>query len=774
MRGRLAILAFLLVCTAAFVWWLAHRVGAASSVASATPCASANNLGGADNINAGQMGGLGGGLAGGSETAAPTLAPCASAAPSAQDPLIADLAILYKALPQEDLDVGARATSTATEQNAFAFVRDGIRLDSYTGVLRGATGTLLEYAGNADDKALLLAALLQKQGATVRFARSTLSDNEAASLATAAAAPATPAPLPTIGPDALAALGLTQNDLARAAAQASSQTSGALPAAVALGAQQAAAFASQLTGGKTPLVPSASVPFDKTHYYVQIQQNGNWVDLDPMPGVAFGSHLGSADASFDGSAIPDARYASVTFTLTATQAGSATPQSVLTSTAKVADLAGGSEHLFVTADGTNDFAKNANASVFNPSLHAPGGVVSGSAIDLGATGNAQVTAVDFTIASTSPSGTTRTYVRRIFARTPNEGTADAALALSNAYDIIVTAGDFNPSFELATKIATAGESIRPSSDEPPMPLALVQLFHLDAMYGRALATRYNGVRFTPDRAMIAMVHRGFDASKAPTLAIDIVENGERAGAADPSSATLANVARGYMDTVAEQHLLNGTAVGAPQIFAAAAKTNVASSVLPPSGAAQVAALPFDAATRAQLGATLSGGAAAIVTQQAISMNGAPHVAWWSIDPSSGNTVGRMETGAGQGMTEYNQLQAKIASKGGPLVEAYGDFWRCIAWGVEAPLEGAGGESGEVEFLTCIANGYCHLLSALLLDQIEEGKAPDPMLAESVQQALMNVLEARARAFVSANAGKGKLAGGLSAACDAAFSSPFKT
>jgi hypothetical protein len=53
----------------------------------------------------------------------------------------------------------------------FAYVHDHVRTEIYSGVLRGARGTLMSGAGNAWDQALLLAAMLRHQGREVRFAR---------------------------------------------------------------------------------------------------------------------------------------------------------------------------------------------------------------------------------------------------------------------------------------------------------------------------------------------------------------------------------------------------------------------------------------------------------------------------------------------------------------------------------------------------------------------------------------------------------------------------
>jgi uncharacterized membrane protein len=61
--------------------------------------------------------------------------------------------------------------------NAFAFVRDQIGYEAYTGSLRGARGTLWSAAGNSLDRASLLIALLRGQGIPARYVYGTLADN---------------------------------------------------------------------------------------------------------------------------------------------------------------------------------------------------------------------------------------------------------------------------------------------------------------------------------------------------------------------------------------------------------------------------------------------------------------------------------------------------------------------------------------------------------------------------------------------------------------------
>jgi hypothetical protein len=78
----------------------------------------------------------------------------------------------------EEWDVNAKAYALGAGIDApFLFVRDTIRYEPYAGVLRGASGTYTTRAGNAVDRALLLAYLLAQKDIPTRFAIGTLSED---------------------------------------------------------------------------------------------------------------------------------------------------------------------------------------------------------------------------------------------------------------------------------------------------------------------------------------------------------------------------------------------------------------------------------------------------------------------------------------------------------------------------------------------------------------------------------------------------------------------
>jgi len=99
----------------------------------------------------------------------------------------------YSRAAQEELrkpgadpsDVKTKADALGHDaQRIFEFMRDEITLEPYTGVLRGARGTLAAGAGNALDRALLAQALLNAEGIESRLVAGKLSSAQAEALLT--------------------------------------------------------------------------------------------------------------------------------------------------------------------------------------------------------------------------------------------------------------------------------------------------------------------------------------------------------------------------------------------------------------------------------------------------------------------------------------------------------------------------------------------------------------------------------------------------------------
>ncbi len=210
------------------------------------------------------------------------------------DPVIDAANADEAALPAESWEVAALAERLGSDPTAaFELVRDSIRFDAYPGVLRGAEGTLTARAGNAFDRALLLKALLDAQGHTTRFALGDLPPEVAGRLMTHVFdEPATPLPDATGHTGAAAWL----ESVASRARRDHALLRGAL------GGQVGQAGS---TDSETALSDLAQ------HAWVQIDQDGTWVDLDPsLPTAEMGKPMTPATSTPD--SLPDELRQTVT------------------------------------------------------------------------------------------------------------------------------------------------------------------------------------------------------------------------------------------------------------------------------------------------------------------------------------------------------------------------------------------------------------------------------------------------------------------------------
>lgn len=181
---------------------------------------------------------------------------------------------------------------------AFAFVRDHIAFQPYSGVLRGPDGTLAARAGNAFDRALLLKTLLDSMLVPARFAFAQLDDTSATLVAARTFAAPTSA-LQQAGTAAIAPLDPTviltraRRDYARIR--------------LALGDRLNAL---QATGNDHVLAET------KQHVWVQMAAGPTWVDLDTtMPDATPGHPLVVATSTAE--AIPPEDFQTVDLQLVA-------------------------------------------------------------------------------------------------------------------------------------------------------------------------------------------------------------------------------------------------------------------------------------------------------------------------------------------------------------------------------------------------------------------------------------------------------------------------
>jgi len=180
------------------------------------------------------------------------------------------LARLRASIDLSRLDPAALQTRLGTDPRTLArFIQEEVRFEAYAGCLRGPTGTLLAGAGNAVDRAWLLAALLRAAGHRVRFAAGTLSSEQA---------------------EVLVRSGLTPQP----------SRPGTQPFLDAIAERSASHFlllgdALYAAGFRAPSGDlrqwEEAVRAAREHTWVQVDEQGRWVDVDTSPGAGYGRSL---------------------------------------------------------------------------------------------------------------------------------------------------------------------------------------------------------------------------------------------------------------------------------------------------------------------------------------------------------------------------------------------------------------------------------------------------------------------------------------------------
>jgi hypothetical protein len=212
-------------------------------------------------------------------------------------------------LPRDTFDPQAVLEKVGREpKTLFGWVRDETYLVPYRGVLRGATGVLMDRVGNSLDRALLLSSLLRSAGQQVRLAHGTLSKEQAQHVLQErrsiphGGVPPAPQSSPEqadklvekyseqYGLDAKELHGIREKNSSEGARMAKEVTQRV--------AQQSSTIISKV--GKPVAADSGSAE-DKAlealrdHWWVQRQEGDKWLDMDPsLPDAEPGQFLTDA------------------------------------------------------------------------------------------------------------------------------------------------------------------------------------------------------------------------------------------------------------------------------------------------------------------------------------------------------------------------------------------------------------------------------------------------------------------------------------------------
>ncbi len=224
-------------------------------------------------------------------------------------------------LPKErfDYDAALADIGDTSVEAIFAWVRDGTGFLPYRGALKGGVGALMDREGNSLDRALLLEGLLEAAGHSAIVARATLSGAqlEAAvgAVRPAPSADASAADVEALTERAVQQLGVDPQQLKERLEQAAQREARLALELERAAASQGAAIADLVaaspagaaarTAAETAAA-AATAQLLADHWWIQVDVDGAWVDLDPtLPTAAVGQPLAQAELRFD---LPEVRF----------------------------------------------------------------------------------------------------------------------------------------------------------------------------------------------------------------------------------------------------------------------------------------------------------------------------------------------------------------------------------------------------------------------------------------------------------------------------------
>lgn len=577
----------------------------------------------------------------------------------------------------------------------FRYVADEVAFEPYVGALRGATGALWAKAGNAVDKALLLGALLTEAGVPHHFVRGEIGE------------PTGESEQGTAEPDAdavarrMAAVLLPTDvvgdwDVGRPWRRAPD-----FDALLATARQRVDSTVEMITAALAAediSLPTSEPPTEPaqptSHVWIQYADGPDWIDLDPSrPGAEPATAYGSAAETFD--ELPEDLYHTVTIRLTAevVSGGQLTPTELLSHTVRSADVCGvpvvivhpTSSWLGIEGAITGDQG-------YQPTLLVGDVVVEGGTVTLttgegaidvlsdeasAADGQTVAEWLEVEVAVPGRPAPGRTS-RAIFDRLSAEDRVNDAYDLASLPNVELThiddeIGDVFLPFAGSLILSIAGGMLPsslfeadPSQEDPSSVLlqsasafhSLRDLCELEFLEPFKVHGYYDeptvvAVKASPTSA-------GALAEQTAGAHVDIVHLHRRnlslAGSATDVNAGLL---AGALDHAAERLLVDGMAltmqgdvgeVSAGRVFELAAEQGIATVVLSSANRALVADMP--GAARPLLDAALDAGRVVVIPAQPVTLNSAPRIGWWEIDPATGDALDRMDDGGREAAPGY--------------------------------------------------------------------------------------------------------------------------
>jgi hypothetical protein len=190
------------------------------------------------------------------------------------------------------------------------------------------------------------------------------------------------------------------------------------------------------------------------------------------------------------------------------------------------------------------------------------------------------------------------------------------------------------------------------------------------------------VRSYYERPRLAFFRHGFVvrdwAKSAPrfTEGIDLI-NAPYQFAGNPEEALRLGMETGIVDTALERLTVRpNRSFNTVPLFAAALAQGVSILTLTSEQAAALADLALPPAIKNVLAGELAQGKTLILPAHLVKLSNVETYGWWSVDPTSGVVLGKMELGGAQALIEYNEMNEKMEKWEEIFTKFYGGILRC--------------------------------------------------------------------------------------------------
>ena len=632
--------------------------------------------------------------------------------------------------------IDALAPTLTTPEAAFVFVRDRIAYEPYSGVMKGAAGTLLTRGGNAWDRALLLQKLLAAQGVEAQLAVAIVSEQEAGRrLATVTGRPAATTQLMDALPAArtTTVVGSLRQKMRAKLQERIERRAGELKALEAVPDE----WIAPALAGLAPAVVTAP----RELVWVRAMIEGQAVALDPsVPTAKFGD-APSIDGEATEMAEPPAeamQRLTVRFVLeNLTPEGGLQRRDLLERTYPTAGVfetglrlallprtvgkaagnfrwqlfANGekseSEAFRLTGAPVAEGGKSAEAVGFG-GLFGGGEEEAPKPAAEGVSGGLRLARLFVEFSLASPGLPDEYFQRTIIDRAQPAGEGwrlVPALAddrtvrpmLAQSWDAALDCGTPHPvavweagwaavaTLDPLVLSAKARMKFEPRDVGVPAVSPMLQGFALASGLRRQGLCAAAGpeARSFAVRPRLALARRGVEmadwtkpGSGAPRYreGIDLVNTPFRFCGAGKRDVELARQA-GVADTALEVHATARPAeLNTLPVFAAAKIQKLKLVVVANPAELRERALPLP--VQAALMSELMAGRRMVMPEKAVAYAGGHVFAWWSVDPMSGYALGRMELGGGQALTEQAKLDEQIADWTEIVSKFYGSIMKC--------------------------------------------------------------------------------------------------